>query len=559
MKYLKKYNNYTEYLLANNPDRPLVSHCVNENTNHFKPVPGVLKIVYEGNSSALYNCIDCTGNEDPCEDVNGSAFFSKIKVNGTVVNIADIDSNNGVYDGLTSGDNTVEFTLKEGITSINGKLFKNNTALKSVIIPKGINSIENEAFKNTTNLESITFPKSLLTIGDDVFNGCGNLETVNFSNYSWLQNIGSKAFRSCSSLTNMVVPNGVNNIGSGAFAYSGLTSVTLPDTLTSMSTGLVGVTNISNIIIPRNVSSIEDDVFYQCNSLTSVTIPENVIQIGNSIFGKCENISSVVVDSNNQIYDSRDNCNAIIETASNTLVNGCKTSTIPNTVTIIGKDAFCDIIGKSSINIPNSVTTIKEEAFIGMNDLTSIVIPESVINIENFAFGFTPLVESIVVNSNNSVYDSRNNCNAIIKTSNNYLIAGCKNTIIPSTVKRIDDGAFYGISSLTNIDLPEGITVIRNYAFSYTGLISIVIPSTVTAINYCSFYGCSSLRNITVLRETTVPFLAEYAFDGLPNDFKIFVPAAVVNSYKTATTYGSYTSYWSQYADHIYPITTIEA
>lgn len=246
---------------------------------------------------------------------------------------------------------------------------------------------------------------------------------------------------------------------------------------------------VAKIVIPGGVTSIGYSAFSDCHSLTSIVIPNSVTRIGDGTFRGCSSLASIIVESDNLIFDSRENCNAIIETSSNMLVVGCKNTKIPKGVTSIGDSAFSGCTGLTSIEIPNSVTSIGEWAFSGCKSLISIEIPHSVTSIGEWAFrgcAVLPSVNipssvisigdnafsscsglnSIMVEIGNHFYDSRNNCNAIIRTFSNMLIAGCKNTKIPNSVTRIGEWAFSGCSCLTSIEIPNSVTSIGDGVFA---------------------------------------------------------------------------------------------
>jgi len=166
-------------------------------------------------------------------------------------------------------------------------------------------------------------------------------------------------------------------------------------------------------------------------------------------------------------------------------------------VTSIGQYAFQSCKGLISVAIPNSVKSIRGYAFAGCSGLTSVTIPTGVACIEKFTFWGCSGLKSIEVEIGNTIYDSRNNCNAIIETATNTLIAGCQNTKIPQNVKRIGEGAFAYCKNLTSITIPYGVTSIEFQAFyQCTGLTSITIPSSVTSIGKMAFYSCEHLEKL---------------------------------------------------------------
>ena len=146
-----------------------------------------------------------------------------------------------------------------------------------------------------------------------------------------------------------------------------------------------------------SVTSIGSGAFWGCSGLTSIDIPSSVTTIGKSVFAKCLALTSIKVQIENTKYDSREDCNAIIETASNTLVVGCKSSVIPNNVTTIGEEAFDKCEGLTSIIIPNSVTSIESEAFDGCLNLTSLSLGENVKSIGENAFNQCSALTSVSI------------------------------------------------------------------------------------------------------------------------------------------------------------------
>ena len=242
-------------------------------------------------------------------------------------------------------------------------------------ITYSVTSIGDDAFYRCDGLTSVTIGNSVTSIGDWAFYDCSGLTSVTIGNS--VTSIGEYAFYGCSGLTSVTIGNSVTSIGFRAFSVcSGLTSITIPNSVTSIG-GFAFETcsGLTSVTIGNSVTSIEYYAFYGCYSLTSITIPNSVTSIGELAFSRCSGLTSIVVEEGNTMYDSRENCNAIIETATNTLIAGCQNTIIPNSVTSIGGGAFYWCSGLTSITIPNSVTSIGEYAF---QDCSSL----AVVNVE---------------------------------------------------------------------------------------------------------------------------------------------------------------------------------
>ncbi len=367
-------------------------------------------------------------------------------------------------------DSTTSVYIPSSVKNIGSSAFS-ETGLESVTISEGVISIGSSAFDECYSLTSIEIPASVTSIGSSAFSECPALESMKVASGNTVYHsadsnciietatntliagcknsviptdgsvtsIGNGAFYGCSGLTSITIPASVTKIGSRSFLYC---SNNLYTTLNNgkylkidggTDLALVDTANetLTSFAIDSKTKIISDDAFSNCNKLTSITIPASVTNIGTGAFSNCSSLNSMAVASGNTNYRNSGNC--IIETATNTLIAGCKSSTISSNVTSIADSAFYGCSGLTSINIPESVTSIGRSAFYGCSGLTSINIPESVTSIGNWVFS---------------------NCSKLTSIT------------IPSGVTDIADYAFSGCKSLTSITIPFGVTNIGDDAFS---------------------------------------------------------------------------------------------
>ena len=302
-----------------------------------------------------------------------------------------------------------------------------------------------------------------------------------------------------------------------------------------------GANSLTSITIPETVKSIGTDAF-KATKLSSIIIPKNVERIYSGAFSDTP-LSSIMVSQDNKWYDSRNNCNAIIETSSNTLIAGCQNTVIPGDILVIGDKAFLGCSKLTSITLPEGLTKIGYQAF-KSTGLYNISIPKNVKSIGTGAFSYTSL-NSMEVDPNNQWYDSRYECNAIIYTSSNQLIAGCSNTTIPDDVTTIGSSAFEGVEGLEFIEIPRNVIKIRENAFRNSDLESIKIWN-VNNWYYSdrAFYGCNELTSIQIyMPEPSYNFLNDSPFsDEIYKNVTLYVPFGAKAAYEEARVWRNFSN-----------------
>ena len=305
--------------------------------------------------------------------------------------------------------------------------------MTSIIIPDSVTSIGNYAFYNCTGLTSVTIPDGVTSIGDYAFWDCNKLVEVynksdldivaGSSDHGYVGNYAKNIYTEEGGSWLTDTEDGYRFFYDGEQGhlmgyYGSETELDLPSSFTAYDGTLVenyaiydyafhNCTGLTSVTIPDSVTSIEMGAFYYCTGLTSVTIPDSVTSIGNQVFVGCSGLTTITVAAENPVFHSEGNC--IIETASKTLIVGCKNSIIPadGSVTYISNHAFSGCSGLTSVTIPDSVTYISNHAFSGCTGLTSVIIPDSVTYISNHAFlGCTGLTSVTIPDSVTSIGDS---------------------------------------------------------------------------------------------------------------------------------------------------------
>lgn len=508
------------------------------------------------------------------------------------------------FKGCTSLQTVV---FPNNLTTISGYTFDGCTSLSSITLPEGIIDIQNYAFNNCTGLTAITIPNTVESIGTYAFSNCILLSSIEipdsvttissdaFNNTSWYDTqsagvvyAGKVAYKYKGTLnadTDIILQAGTLSIAGGAFKSLGshLKSVTIPNSVINIGAGAFSNNlGLTSITIPDSVTYIGSGAFSACTGLKTVSIGRGVISIPGNPFFQCLGLESITVDSNNTVYDSRNNCNALIETSTNSLISGSKNTIIPNTVTSIKDQAFYYVASGDMI-IPNSVTSIGYGSF-AQSPLQSITIPGSIKNIPGTKYTIAGSMQGPFQNCSSlktlileeGVERIEDGIDEVYsQTSHVYSAFGNSGLItlyIPSTLTYIGKETFrycdkiaeihianveswcnitfkniysnpiavtsksirlyLGETEITNLIIPNTLTSIKDKAFSKCiSFTSVDIPNSVTSIGSYAFQGCSSLTSVTI--PNSVTSIGNSAFYGCSSLTSVTIGSSV-------TTIGNY-------------------
>ena len=454
---------------------------------------------------ALYNVQDVDLPKHAVDEIF-TAVVDGNEITFRVTSATTVQVGDGSYPAVNNPTSVV--TIPETIdglkvTSIGSYAF-NCVFVDEVILPSSLIFIANSAFESC-QITSVTIPESVTDIGENAFSGThlssvyipqnvecvsegafGSIEEMtsiqvdsNNKRYDSRNNCNAIIETATGTLINGIdkIPEGVKVLSDYAFIGSAFETIDIPNTVEEIGIGtFAGCRNLKSVDLPESVVSIGFSAYNMCESLQSVHLSKNVKSLGSGAFGFCQNIKSFTIDEENPVFDSRENCNAIIFKSTNTLIHGFNCSTIPSNIEGIEYNSFYNCDKLESVFIPKTVSYIAQSPFIECHNL-----------------------RSVIVDKDNPYYDSRHNCNAIIESSTNKFLWGNEHSSIPKGVRILGADAFWGssFSGEVTIRVPEGVETIEHGSLNIWvegGTIVFHIPSTIKNVeDYSSQYDFKAL------------------------------------------------------------------
>lgn len=352
-----------------------------------------------------------------------------------------------------------DFEIKDGVaiipegTTVIEYLYYGHDCITSVAIPESVTYISSGAFKDCSSLTSIVIPEGVVEIGSDAFWGCTSLKSIVIPES--VKEIGASAFHGCTSLTDVIFPKKTVLLRTAVFE---------------------GCTSLESFVIPEDVKEIGAYVFHGCTSLKNIVIPKNVTKIGFHAFYGCPNLESIVVDADNKVYDSREGCNAIIETKSNVLLTGGKATIIPESVAKVDFYAFSGFefkVGDYSFEIiSQEEKTCRAIGYYGKSNSfeaeTVCEIPETV----TYEGDVYTVVEIGALKELHSFYGGKIKIPKTVISIGDRSFKGCNfsSITLPKGLRHIGDYAFEDMNNLKSIKIPAGVETIGKKTFGVHGM-----------------------------------------------------------------------------------------
>lgn len=397
--------------------------------------------------------------------------IEELEVSGNLggKDIAFIREMAGTYNHANTEGKLVYLNMTEANIVADGEYYLRTSSGKEYLPTE--NTIGEHMF-SSRGLQTILLPKSVISIDDQAFSSCRSLNKVVIYENS-VKTIGMVAFEYCSSLADIVLPEGVTTIGREAFrSCSSLSHIDLPEGVTTIGHGTFsGCEKLSNVTLPNSLTTIEDFAFSDCKELISVVIPNSVKSIGAEAFNGCSALKSIVLPEGMTLIKKWTfaDCSSLVDV------------TIPGTTTTLEFHAFKNCTSLRSVTIPNSVNTV-DAPFYGCSSLSDIKVPDYLY--ETSIFSGTGITD-ITVPEGTTVVGSFADCTKLASIT------------FPEGIKALTD--FSGCSSLRAIDIPDGVSVIGSALFrGCANLTKVTIPNSVVSLEWFAFSDCSSLTRITI-------------------------------------------------------------
>ena len=424
---------------------------------------------------------------------NGSYIVSNTKLTASIPHFVVPDYYNNGTNGLAKVT-----AITDGTSTSNG-VMNSNTSVTKITLGRYLTNLGKYSFYNCTNVVEVNYYPTNVTTSvlknDAWYNVGGNTTGVTMTIYGNVENVpfgflhNSTATRI--NLKSCIFEDSDTPLTILGYAFHGMkaTSINFPERLVSLASSAV-----------------------ESSQLTSLYIPKNVKSIGSLLTFGCSNLASITVDENNQYYDSRESCNAVVETATNKIIAGCKNSTFPSTVTTIGRYAFTSQSSRTELTIPANIKLIEAAAFRANTGITSLTVAKGVY-VGDSAFENCSMIQTFDVKA------------SVIETKAFYNCT--KLTDITVYAETVGDQAFSGCTRLTNVTFAYGVETIGNQAFyGCSNITSISLPSTVSRVGDGCFYECTSLSTFTIANG--VEYLGEYFIEGSAVT-SLYIPSSVTH------------------------------
>lgn len=457
----------------------------------------------------------------------------------------------------------------------------------SVTLPDGLQTIENSAFESMNGLRAIVIPDTVNHIGELAFSDCQNLQQVTLP--AGLKHLSADLFESCHALEQIILPQGVKTIGYGCFAAcQSLQRIVLPEGLERIDSRAFDMCeSLTDIHIPSTVREIGEAAFYACHSLQRIALPEGLTFVPVDCFALCQSLEHIDIPASVQLVeagaldqtpyhrqgihyahdllvsvgsvDTPDGCltipegiRVVCDTAVSDHDHTLRRVVCPSSLRQIGRCAFRYSHNLEEVVLNEGLEFIDGGAFADCKKLRRIYIPSTVKRIETNPFSCCDMLEEIVVSPDNPYFDSRANCNAILETATNRLIAACRTSHIPDDTQVIGAVAFADIDTLEQLTLPASVTRIEWNAFNgCKNLSEVVFPSQLSYVGEEAFhhtawlakqpqgmvimgkvlYQYRSCGTIFFEPDCVIPegieYIARYAFQWLQYPMRVFLPRSL--------------------------------